>query len=212
MDVKLRKIKRRGERVGGFIVQADKHSSLIMMFVFFISGLIFGTALIKTDNVTANLIVNAFKSYTGVIVSHGFRRNLINLLLSNGIFIIFTYIFGLCAIGSPIVCSVPFIKGIGIGIVSAYLYKTYELSGFGYCLLVYYPAQLINMFTILLCSNESYKMSRDIYENIKTSNVFETDNEFKLYHIRYIFFILLYVFASLTGALLNTYLSGIFTF
>jgi len=212
MDVNLRKFKRKGERVGGFIVQAYKHSSVIMLFIFFLCGLIFGSVLLRTGNVTADVIVSAFKNYNGVIVSNSFTQNFINLLFSNGAFLFFTYIFGLCAIGAPIICAVPFIKGVGIGVVSAYLYKTYELSGFGYCMLVYYPAQLINMFTILLCSNESYKMSKDIYNNIKSSNVFQGENELKLYHVRYIFFMLLYLFSSLIGSLLNTYLSSIFTF
>lgn len=205
MDVKVYHKK---SRVPGLVIEAKNHITTLTLFFLFFIGLIFGTLAVKFESSISDIIVLMFKQYNGLIVSYGFIKNFLNLFLNNIFVIIAMFFFGLCAIGTPFVCLIPLVKGIGIGVVSAYMYKTYLMSGFGYCTIVYYPPQIINMLCIIIGANESYINSKNLFYMMSSSKQYEFDG--KIYIIRYILILLLTIISSSIGAVLNTFLSNAF--
>lgn len=205
MDVKVYHKK---SRVPGLVIEAKNHITTLTLFFLFFIGLICGTLSVKFENSISDIIVLMFKQYNGLIVSYGFIKNFLNLFFNNIFVIISMFFFGLCAIGTPFVCLIPLVKGIGIGVVSAYMYKSYLMSGFGYCTIVYYPPQIINMLCIIIGANESYINSKNLFYMMSSSKQYEFDG--KIYIIRYILILLLTIISSSIGAVLNTFLSNAF--
>lgn len=206
MDVKVYK---KRKKTPGLIISARNHTVTLGLLLLFILGCIIGTLLIRAESPLSSLAVSMFKKYNGLVVSYGFVKNLYNLLLCNMLIIIFLFFMGLSAVGAPFVCIISVIKGIGIGIVSSYIYKTYLLSGFGYCMTVLYPQQIMNMLAMFIAMNESYSFSKQIFDTINSSSV-QYDFEKKLYIIRFIFAVFIQAFSCIIGALLNTYISNVF--
>ena len=212
MDVKFYR-RRKGERVSGFIVQARNHRTTLLVFILIITGLTAGALMIKFNDPVTEIIVSYFKNFSGLVVTRSFFENFLSLFFVNELFVVISYVFGLCAIGAPIVCSLPLIKGIGIGAVSAYFYKAYALTGFGYCMLIFFPPQIIYLFSMIISANESFTMSKEIYYNtLKISRNSSQSVSVKMYNLRMILSFIITLFGALSGSLLNTYLSGIFEF
>ena len=209
MDVKFyhnKKIK--NKKIGGFVLEAKKKKVTICMFMLFLCGLIIGAVSVRLDSSVSNVIVSMFKNYNESVNENAFFKNFSNFIFINTLITLSMYLLGLCAIGSPFICFYPFIKGIGIGVVSAYIYKTYLLAGFGYCMFVLYPPQIINMMSIIMASNESYSSSKKLYSIIKSSRT--EDIDLNLYNIRFIIILALSLISSLLGAILKTYLKNLF--
>lgn len=57
--------------------------------------------------------------------------NFINSLAVNAAFMLAVFVFGLCAVGLPLICVLPVIRGVGIGMLSGYLYSNFALRGLG---------------------------------------------------------------------------------
>lgn len=205
MDVKFYKSR---NKAPGIVIGARKHILTLNMCMLFLSGLVVGSLMIRFQSPISTLVVSLFKRYNGIVVSNGFFKNLLNLLMINNVFVVALCFLGLSAVGCPFVCLFPAVKGIGIGIVSSYLYRAYSLSGFGYCTLVFYPQQIINMAALLMAMNESYYNSKMIYQTVteKEHNSFDV----KQYFGRFGLILLLTALSSIVGAILNTTLSGVF--
>ena len=202
MEVKVFKNKKRSF---GALIELKKHSITINVTVLIVVGLILGTILYQLNNSFSSIIIEYFKRYYNLIKSNGFVLSFTNNLINNILIDIFIFVFGLCAIGSPIVCVVPLIKGTGIGVVVKYLYQTYGLKGFLYCILVFFPAEIISLLAIIIAENESFSFSKSIYNSIKNKSM---ESDYKLYIQRYIFVIILSVISAFISASLNTLLYG----
>lgn len=209
MDVKFyHKKKNSNKKIGGFILEAKKKKVTLCMFMLFLSGLIIGAVSVRLDSSVSNVIISMFKNYNESTSENALLSNFSNLFFINLLITVSMYLLGLCAIGSPIICFYPFIKGIGIGVVSAYIYKTYLLAGFGYCMFVFYPPQIINMFSVLMASNESYTSSKKLFLTIKSAK--SEDIDLNLYNIRFIIILVISIVSSFLGAILKTYLKNLF--
>ena len=204
MDVKSLKKK----KVPGLVIRAREHTVTLGMFCLFFVGIISGALMIRLENPISSLIVSMFRQYNGLIVANGFIKNFAELFFSNVFFVLVLFFLGFSAIGSPFVCIISFVKGVGIGIVSSYLYNNYMLSGFGYCMLIFFPQQIINMLALFIAMNESFVNSKMIFKTIGGTNQNEFD--LKIYSQRYFFVFILEVISSLLGSVLNTYLSPVF--
>lgn len=209
MDVKFYHNKKNSnKKIGGFILEAKKKKVTLCMFMLFLSGLIIGAVSVRLDSSVSNVIISMFKNYNESTSENALWSNFSNLVFINTLITVSMYLLGLCAIGSPFICFYPFIKGIGIGVVSAYIYKTYLLAGFGYCMFVFYPPQIINMFSVLMASNESYTSSKKLFLTIKSAK--SEDIDLNLYNIRFIIILVISIVSSFLGAILKTYLKNLF--
>lgn len=195
-------------RLSMIIKLLKRHSVTVGLFLLFLSGLVAGALMFRFQTPASTLIVSAFRRYNGLVVSNGFLKNLYNLLLCNTLTVALLFFLGFSALGAPLVCAVSFIKGAGIGIVSSYLYSTYHLSGFGYCMLSFFPAQIIIMLALFIGMNESYVNSKNLYKTISATK--QSAFDFRLYSLRYLFVALSAALSSLVGALMNTFVSGVF--
>lgn len=147
----------------GVITSLKKNRRILIMMLLFAAGMIIGAlSLKKADSYLSGAFSDMFSVYIRSKSSQSLGMNFINSLAVNAAFMLAVFVFGLCAVGLPLICILPIIRGVGIGMLSGYLYSNFALRGLGYCVLVIYPGLILAIFALLLaCSagiNSSYEM------------------------------------------------------
>lgn len=214
MDVKIIRTnyKRRGH-VSGFIFEARKHTLIILMFLLLFAGLLCGNFLVSGSESISDSVGEIFTSYITSLNRQTFLKSFFCCAAVNIGLVLVNFIFGLCAIGFPVVLVSVFGKGLSIGALSSYMYSTFALKGFGYCMLVIYPIQVIACLLLLKTGQESFEMSlsllRILTERQKNSMV-QTDMQ--KYLIRFILLFTINLVLSFFSAFLNIYITKFFNF
>ena len=158
---------------------------MFLLMTVFIIGLVFGAMSLRNqgDDYTQKIqsfIMNYFlaKSSQSLFTVFG------TALLRDCLFLLIPFIFGLCLIGEPIVWLEPVFRGLGIGLISGYLYRTYNIDGMKFYGIVMLIPFVLSSSIMLAACHESILMCRDINRKIKDNTVIQS-NFIKLYLIRY---------------------------
>ena len=125
------------------------------------------------------------------------------------LFMLAAFLLGLCAAGLPFLLLLPVLRGLGLGVVSGWLYRTYGVAGMGYSLLVLYPAAIVSVLLMLSYCKESMVMSGDMLLML-SGKVPRAENSLRLYTTRYLMLLLLSMLAAVLDALCFSAFSGIF--
>jgi hypothetical protein len=174
----------------------------------FICGLIISAFVIKnSDSILSVQINEIIKASITRRSSAGFLMLFLDSFAPILFYFVMCFTFGLCAVGVPLISFLPVIKGFGVGLISSYIYSTFSVRGVCYCLLIYFPAQIISSALLVYACNEGYYMAADIFSLLRENADISEKNAFKLYVTR---FLLLTGFGVLT-ALLDCLLSLGFT-
>ncbi len=181
-----------------YLVDLKKHRPLLILTVLFVCGLLFGAFIFRN---TADNIVSFLSEY---VTDNLFKRKDYSFfkifcvsLVSVIPFFASAFIFGLSPIGPFLVPLTAFLRGSGIGLITGYLYKTHEIKGIAFCLLILMPSFLFSSFVILLSSCESIKFSGALFRSfsIKAEPV-SFGRDFRIYLSRYFFYLLLVLLCS----------------
>ncbi|MCI5796961.1 MAG: hypothetical protein MR019_08860 [Ruminococcus sp.] len=158
---------------------------MFLLMTVFIIGLVFGAMSLRNlgDDYTQKIqsfIVNYFLAKS----SQSLFTVFVTALLRDCLFLLIPFIFGLCLIGEPIVWLEPVLRGLGIGLISGYLYRTYNIDGMKFYGIVMLIPFVLSSSIMLAACHESILMCRDINRKIKDNTVIQS-NFIKLYLIRY---------------------------
>ncbi len=206
-------IARRNKKVNGFVFQLSDHTETLLLFMFYLIGLLIGTLTIKNNKEISDEVLEIFNTFFNREIGQSFINNFKEIFLYNFLFLSLSLIFGLCAVGTPVVAALPVIKGIGIGLISSELYNMYSLKGFGYCMLILFPIQIISSFVVIVSSKESILMSRNIFYSVTgLKQKKKRSNDIKLFLEKYGIYFLIIILLSLLSSLLNTFVAKHFTF
>lgn len=187
------------------------NSRLYFLTAFFIIGIIIGAVSIKSDSggVTDSLR-QVVESYTKLRAEQGIAANFCNSFAINALFSAAVIFLGFSLIGYPFIMLTPIVKGMGIGMVSGYMYSVYKFIGLGYSLLIIYPGAVISVFAFILACSHSCEYSRNAYAKaIQGRGQFEKD-ETKLFAVRQLIMLGVAAAGSLVDALFAAMFSGFF--
>ncbi len=207
-------IKRRTSRINYYYKNNEQNKSLylrhLIFLLIFTAGLTAGSLVIRREygNLLSELL-SLYENYIGIKAGERPLINFSNSLLKSVFILITAYAAGLCAVGTPIIYSLPLINGIGIGTISAYMYRTFSLKGIGYCALTLYPGKIVNTVVMITACTFSAIMSSEMLKNL---TVGEENPSFKQYNIRFLILLIFTIFASLIDTLLNSLFAGYFNF
>ena len=154
--------KRTGHIQAYYHVPSSKclHRREILLFCMLLSGLIGGALTVRTsENTILTHVYTLFRNYFDVKSQQSVWCNWSNTLFKRTLTLILIYWIGTCAFGAPVLYAVPVIHGVGIGLVSAYLYAAFSLKGVGYCALLLYPGEVVFCATMLLACAAGMEMS-----------------------------------------------------
>lgn len=214
MDVKLiRTNRRRNGHVGGFILEVKKHILMLLLLLVVLSGLLLGNFFVKGDTDTYETVKTVFEGYLSSVSGQTLMKNFILQLAVNCTVCVVNLIFGLCAVGFPVPVIILLIKGLSIGALSSFLYAEYALKGFGYCMLIFYPIQIIITLILMSSGKESFSMSVSLLKLLtgqRQKTVYET--ELKMYMVRFLIYIAVICIISFISAVLSVYVIKLFDF
>lgn len=186
---------------------------LLLLLALFTIGMVCGAALLQNESFPyTQQIVTIAENYREAKETLALFTTFCNALLSACVYILVAYFSGLCALGIPFTLAVPFIKGLGLGVISGYFYSTFALKGLGYCLLLVYPGAFFTVLCILICCNESLYSARDLFHIAATGQTPESWGGIRLFSIRYSILVLLSVLGAVLDAVLFRVFSDFFTF
>lgn len=214
LDVKLIKLRRKRKAyVGGFVVQASRHIVMLVLFVVFFIGLLSGNLIVKSSESTYNNIFRLFNDYILSSTGQTFLKSFFTQSVYNTTIIMIMFVFGLCAIGFPLPILITFAKGISIGALSSFLYTQYTLKGFGFCMLVLYPIQILHCLILLRAGKECFNMSINLVRYI-TGNKQKNDENYslKMYILRFAILLVSVVIISLISTAMTNYINPLFNF
>lgn len=178
-------MKRKRIRMKNGISVSGKFQKLFLLSIIFIIGLVFGSITVKSLNADLSVRIEALiENYFYIQSVQSILQNFLYTFCSEFLILLIPFIFGLCVIGEPVMWLEPAIRGLGIGLISGYLYKTYSLQGMEYfAIIILIPSALASAVTIFSCQ-ESILMSRDLISLIKDGKNLK-ENFIKLYLLRY---------------------------
>lgn len=195
---------------GKSLKKALENSRLYFLVIMFIVGLFSGAYAIKSDTELINKVSTIISEYTNFRAEQGIVTNFCNSLSVNCIFVFFNLFLGFSLIGYPFLICLPFIKGLGTGLVSGYLYYTYKFIGFGYSALMIYPAAIVSTFAIILACNDSCEYSKNAYmKSLKNRGQYEKD-ETRVYLTRQLVFSGICVASAVIDSVFNGLFSRFF--
>ena len=187
---------------------------ILLFSLLLILGILIGVFTAKKGN--ENILIqvkNMFDSFYSIREDQSILLSVSNSLKVSGAFWLVNLIFGLCVIGIPFVAVIPTIRGLGIGLVTGYIYSIYGLQGIGYCFLVIFPGALISFIALIYSVSDSFKMSLcTLSASLNTGTQKGGSDKIKIFIIRQIFYLILFVIAAFVDGITNKLFAGIFTF
>lgn len=117
---------------------------------------------------------------------------------------------GICYVGAPAAFALTFVKCLGLGFLTVYIFQSLGLKGIEYCLLVFFPGKVILIFAMILLTQNCYKTSLEIRGAVRQSREGKVD--LLKYALRLLIIFILLTISSLVDFLMILCFSGLFTF
>ena len=182
-------------------------SESIILFSLFICGIILGAFLIKNCNVDIkNALSTILKNYISTKTESGFLICFSGVAVTFILFIMISFLLGLCAVGTPFLLLLPIGFGLGCSCYVSLMLINYSFKGLFYCILVDLLPYAITTATLVKCCCESTKLSVNLFGCIVGDNNFRGKNQFKEYILNY----LILCIPVLIGAIISAFCFKIF--
>ena len=179
----------------------------LIFFSLFFSGVIIGVLTTKSKDLMLNsLLTEFFNNYIVERTNEGLLGCFFESFLLFSFTPFLTFIFGLSAVGFPIIIATPAIMGALTGMATGFLFFNYSLQGLCYSALIIVPAVSIVVATLIKCCSEAIIMSMDIITCIGGYQNNLKQNIMKEYCLR---FLVLFI-PIIISALLNVFSFKIF--
>ncbi len=184
----------------------------VVLFTLFLCGVILGVLIIKNGSEELkDLLNNCMRNYISTKNKSGFLMCFSGIVAVLLLFVFLDFLLGLCAVGTPLVWTIPIIFGIVCGCCVSCMLNIYGLKGLLYCILVDLLCYAITAATLIKCCCESTKMSVDLFMSIVGNN-YKTNCLFKEYSINYLVLCIPIIIAALLNTACFKIFAGLFIF
>lgn len=197
---------------GHSFVRIPKEMTAVVLLL--ISGIIIGVLTAKNGSETIQKCTETiFNSFFSLHSDQSISSGIITSVGVSLAFQLTAFACAFCAVGAPIIASIPLVRGLGIGLISGYLYSAYKLQGIGYCALIIFPGVIISFIALVYITTDSFKMSLNAFGLIfgKSRPGNETEKA-KNFIIRQFFYFLIFLLAAVADGITAKLFSGFFSF
>lgn len=196
------------------VSQLPIRREILMFSILLLSGLLIGVLVAKNGNESIlDQVSRMFDSFYSVRENQSIGASVINSLKVSCAFWLINVLFGLCIIGIPFVTVIPVIRGLGIGLVTSYIYSIYGIKGIGYCFLIIFPGALISFIALIYAVSDSFKMSLYTLSSCVNSGAPKGGAEkIKIFAVRQIFYLMLFAVSAFIDGIVNKLFAGVFNF
>lgn len=182
---------------------------IIIVVIVIALGFIYSLLSYQNASDSNNAIFNLLSSQKEIKATQTFLDCFLNSITTYSIYFGATFLFGMCALGLPVLILTPFIYGLQIGYQVMYFYTEYQVKGVGYTALIVAPIAIAFGIVLIFALNEALRMSWDIFSAIQdgtrpriTINVFIK---------RFMVFAFAIVMSTLLFSLINVGISKLIT-
>lgn len=185
------------------------HPKLILLTAVLICGLFLGAVAVRNPNeqlaeALRTVLENEIRTGAGQPI----WKKFLSSLGTETLYMLVALVAGLCVAGEPLLWALPLVKGMGVGLIAAYLYKTYTINGMLYFSAVFLLPSVIATASFLFCCNESILMTRDLNRILlKNEHTGMGGEMLRLYFLRYTVLFASLVFSAALGAVLAAFFS-----
>lgn len=195
-------------RTSKFSLQKGNGYFIISIIIFFL-GLTYG-ALLSSVNGNTEIFTSVLVSqYVTQTNAHGILIILWNAFYPTVMFLFVEYLLGFCAIASPIIICLPFIKGLSLGAFIAATYKNYSFLGVLFSLLIVIIPSVFTLFSIFIASRESFRLSILLFKCICMNDANVGREIIKRYHVKYGILLIIVLISALINTVLVFLFSGL---
>lgn len=196
------------------VSQLPIRREILMFSILLLSGLLIGVLVAKNGNESIlDQVSRMFDSFYSVRENQSIGASVINSLKVSCAFWLINVLFGLCIIGIPFVTVIPVIRGLGIGLVTGYIYSIYGIKGIGYCFLIIFPGALISFIALIYAVSDSFKMSLYTLSSCVNSGAPKGGaKKIKIFAVRQIFYLMLFAVSAFIDGIVNKLFAGVFNF
>lgn len=174
-------------------------------------GIVCGVLLLKyVDSTGLESLVTALTRFNTDNTQKSFASVFGSALVSNAAYSAGLLLAGLCLAGAPFIFAAPFLKGLGTGLISAYMYSKYAIDGLEYCVLMIYPPAVLMLVSIIIAGTESLYTANELHRIIYSDSALSGKFSLKLYLTRYIIPVALCLASSVIGAATAKMFSDLF--
>lgn len=195
---------------GKAIKRMFENSRIFFLALLFAIGIISGALLVKNQSESIIRICEIAENFIRNRAEKGIGENFFDSLKMCLTFNFMSTFFGFSLIGYPFVMWLPFLRGLGFGALSGYMYSAYKLTGLGYCILTVYPGAIVSVFSFLIACNDSCEYSKNAFAKaIKGRGQFEKD-ETKFFLTRQLIFAVICVLSAAVDGIFTGLFTGFF--
>lgn len=199
--MKKRRFSKQKKSNYGYIIKNNQKT--IILIILFIIGISLGSFLVKNANAESLIKIKELtESYINLRNSQSILKNFSSLLLTDTIFILFSIVFGLCLLGKPIIWILPVIRGIGIGLISGYIYNIYSVKGLAFCSLFLFLNNTISVLALIISCKESLLTVNELQSYVSGNKEMKASNFYKMYFLRNAILYAVVLFSDALGSVL----------
>ena len=185
----------------------------IILFSLFLCGIILGIFLVKNCNdEIRDALSTILRNYISAKSENGFWVCFSGVSVFLIIFIILSFLFGLCAVGTPFIWFLPVVFGAGCSSYVSLMLINYGFKGLFYCVIVDLLPYAITTATLVKCCCESTRLSVNLFGCIAGENALKGKNQFKEYIFNYLIFCIPVLLGSIISAFFFKIFQGLFIF
>lgn len=187
----------------------------LLIFCFaFILGLLIGSLVVKnSDSTINNLVSETFDTYISNRTGQTFFKTFFYSFTSLLPYLLVAYFLGVSIIGVFFVPFVALVRGLGIGLLSGFLYSTYSLRGIAFTVLLIAPYCLVSTFGLILACRESFGFSLMLLKAASAKGgAINIHNDYRLYCIRYLFIIIIFIVSAFLDSVMSLAFMRFFNF
>lgn len=186
---------------------------LIIIFLFFVTGIIVGSAVLIKNGSFYNNIKYIFESILQTHINNNFFKKLITCLVKYIIIILLYFLSGTTMLG---VALVPFLnawQGIFVGAIISYCYSIYGLTGIAFNAIILIPPFAVFAVCCFFAAKHSINYSLCIAKlTIPRYNNINLYIAFKNYCYKYLMFVLIALISTIIEVMLNLLFLKYFNF
>lgn len=156
--LKARRFDTKGYR--DFILQ---NGSLLVLAALLLLGMVCGALLVKGEFLTVLRLDEMVKGFTSARQNQGFFVTCLASFLGILPFMALSIFLGLSSVGAPFIVLLPFVRGLGLGMISGFLYANMGLSGVAFAALILTPVNFLSSLAVILSCRQSLKLSVSLF-------------------------------------------------
>lgn len=181
----------------------NKDRFLISLFFLFGIGILIGSVGAGRSSESENSILyQIYNSYITLKSEQSFLELFLGTFTSEFIFLFAGYVSGLCAIGIPILYLIPFIYGIGKGVIFGFLYTSGGFLGILNAFLFHSIQYTVFALLIIVSLKKSFKMSKKTFARLNSDTCDNDKLTLKSYNKFYIVVLIMCVLLCIIDALM----------